>query len=286
MPTPRRTFAAIVVLVAAILTSALPAAAQSPGANGTKTYGDNNHLVVPCMSTDLYGAPGPFNRYLQGGIAWAPDGNRIAIAVESGTFLSSSGTELITLTTSPCTTPRSLGPVDWGSRASFSPDGKQVAVQRAGDIWIVDVATGKALRNLTPNLASTRESNPSWSPKNSAIAYTASDGIRTRPVAGGPSTLWKKGVLEFADYSPDGTKIAYLEAGRIKYAATSTGSTVVTTPIQAEGHFTWSPDGQRFFFTSTLDVTRCVVATTTGKVLERVTAINGPCTAASWQPKR
>lgn len=283
MPTPRRTLAAAIALAAVIFATALPAAAQHPGANGIKTYNDDNNVIVPCMG--WYAGDGPYERFLNGGIAWAPDGNRVALTVDYEGSWTPTGTELITLTTSPCTTPRSLGPVDMGSRASFSPDGKQVAVQRNGDIWIVDVASGKSLRNLTPNLASTQETNPSWSPKNTAVAYTASDGIRTRPPAGGASKLWKKGAVNFADYSPDGTKIAYIEGDRIKYASSSTGASVVTTPIQANDYFTYSPDGKFFFFTSYVDMEYCVVATTTGKIVERVFASDF-CWAPSWQPRR
>lgn len=284
MPNTRRLLAVLVVLAAAVLGAAQPAAAQYPGANGEKTYNNDNDVMVPCMAS--YYGDGPYDRFLNGGIAWAADGNRVALTVDAREPVApASFTELITLTTSPCTTPRSLGPVDTGSRASFSPDGKQVAVQRGGDIWIVEVATGRS-RNLTPNLASTAETNPSWSPKGTAIAYESSDGIRTRPPAGGASTLWKKGALDYPDYSPDGTKIAYIEGTRIRYAASVGGTGVVTTPISPEPtYFTWSPDGKFFFFTSGVNSSNCVVATLTGKIVERV-GWQSFCAAASWQPRR
>ena len=280
-----RLFLIGVAAAGVVLGVSVPASAQYPGTNGLVTYiVDGTDSTVPCMG--LYYGDGPFDRFVEE-ITWAPDGKQVAQTVSPR---SPGSDRLIVFDTSTCSIPRDLGPVDFRSTTSWSPDGTQIAVQRGGDIWILKTSTGAVVRNLTPNLPSTIESHPSWSPKNTGIAYRASDGIRIRPVTGGASRLWKANVDQ-PDWSPDGSKIAYLAGrssypntalSRIAYANASTGGSVVTTAITAD-QFTWSPDGKYFFFRGIYG--NCVVATIAGKITFRPPGGEENCWAPSWQPK-
>ena len=97
-----------------------------------------------------------------------------------------------------------------------SPDGKQVAFQTLGKIWIKDVApAGGAARRLTKQ-EDHFEQSPAWSRDGKSIVYTTWDderagSIRIAPAAGGEgrTVTAKPGHYREPALSPDGTKVVY-----------------------------------------------------------------------------
>jgi len=147
---------------------------------------------------------------------WSPDGREIAFsATRNGNqdlyLMNADGTNIRRLTTSPATD-------EW---PSFSPDGTTVVYSNSGTrplddsgfsptsrLYIVSAAGGRPTRVSSHDFA---ETQPSWSPDGTMIAYQAdgeiavmnADGTGSRAVsgqrAGGFTPRW----------SPDGSTIAF-----------------------------------------------------------------------------
>lgn len=153
----------------------------------------------------------------------------------------------------------------WLRDARISPQGDRIAFEYKGDIWVVPVTGGNALR-LT-SLPS-YESNPVWSPDGTTIAF-ASDrhgnfDIFTAPASGGSAKrLTSNSASEIPEaFSPDGKSIYYSAAiqapaqssmfpsGRMTqlYSVPITGGKakqVLATPAQS---ISFSPDGKTMLY--------------------------------------
>jgi serine/threonine-protein kinase len=146
-------------------------------------------------------------------------------------------------------------PVTATSAPRFAPDGERIAVDNAGEIWVLSRSPGVAPRRLTSDSANSR---PEWSPDGRQVLYVSTLGgrntLRIRPVdgAGVASTLLElqdreiwQGVL-----SPDGKTIALrtgTQAGADLWYHALEGDTTLhplaATPFQ-EHSPQFSPDGR------------------------------------------
>jgi hypothetical protein len=147
--------------------------------------------------------------------------------------------------------------------AVYSPDGTMLAFVRAGDLWVAN-ADGSGQRRLarTPDVV---EWGPQWSPRGTALAYTASVGgrrqIRVVQLPTGPSVRVAASAAE--EWSP-----AFSASGRLAFASTRGGTPAVYT-AQANGFgaaafdttapavppvdirdLAWAPDGKRLAYTA------------------------------------
>ena len=93
--------------------------------------------------------------------AWSPTGTRIATAIYPGVH--------VYRTVGPSSAPRAVSDLPQARGLDWSPDGRTLAVEAAGDLWLVDAVTGRE-RRLT-NTPGVFESSPTWSPDGRWLAY-------------------------------------------------------------------------------------------------------------------
>jgi TolB protein len=113
-------------------------------------------------------------------VAWAPTGRRFATGNLPGIRLyRADGTFVRVLTDLP-----------GAYRLDWSPDGRQLAVEALGDLWLVDASDGTA-RRLT-DTADVQEFSPVWSPDGRWLAYGAGPGgyDPNRPGSTTDPTIW------------------------------------------------------------------------------------------------
>ncbi|WP_432489046.1 TolB family protein [Kineococcus sp. SYSU DK018] len=273
----KRTLLATLGAALAVALTSTPAAAQLPGPNGPKVYVDQGtELVAPCLSgapadgqwTAFHIAPWP------GSTSFSPSGRYLAI---SG-YNDKAGEKLFIVDVVDCHPPRPIGAP--ASSTSWSPDGKQLAVSRNGDVEIISPQTGALVRNVT-NTPDAWDYSPSWNPRGGRIAFGSTDGVRTVAVTGGASTLLARN-RSYPVYRPDGRRIAYGGGPRIETVDADTGRNREVMPLTASGGFTYSPDGKYLFLTS-ISTGECVVATTSGRITERLGTWS--CSGTTWGRK-
>lgn len=140
-------------------------------------------------------------------------------------------------------------------RPVISPDGKTIAFNALGDIYVMPV--GGAPVNITHDAA--YDCDPAWSPDGSQLVYCSDK-------AGGLLQLWLRDMKTGNErqlthlstqpispaFSPDGKRIAFLNVDgmwRRAGIATVNVATGAISPVHASifapGAPTWSPDGKR-----------------------------------------
>jgi Tol biopolymer transport system component/cytosine/adenosine deaminase-related metal-dependent hydrolase len=176
--------------------------------------------------------------------------------------------------------------------AQLSPDGRMVAMDALGVLWLVSAAGGDA-RRLTSDLFDIAQ--PEWSPDGSTLTFQSyrdgcfnvwlvrADGSGLRQLTRGPYDHREP------RFSPDGRRIAFSTDAPGSYAvhaldlATGATVTVADGPGQ-EYEPAWSPDGSRVAFV--VDNTRIdVVEVASGA---RTTAVTVPADevlhSPAWTP--
>jgi Tol biopolymer transport system component len=150
---------------------------------------------------------------------WSPDGRRIAYLQAAA-----DGSELWVMDADGSHQQRFAMPVE-AVHPSWSPDGRQIAFDNGYGIWLVN-ADGSDPRPLTPNCTPTGSCDPSvsyfapeWSFDGQKLTYGAGDQVGDRfvVVSTTAGTVLAQGgtdqccaVFTFPQWSPDGTKVAYL----------------------------------------------------------------------------
>lgn len=120
-------------------------------------------------------------------------------------------------------------------------------------IYVLDTA-GPAGQGTKVSGTQHKDMYPTWSPDGNLIAFyggsRSPSGLYVVPAAGG--TVTYIGVGYYADWSPDGGRLAYTQSGDILYVnvnpatGAKIGDPVQVTDDVANGfgeHPTWSPDG-------------------------------------------
>ena len=201
---------------------------------------------------------GPF-----GGLAWSPDGTRVTALVqriwgnpddpsdfaEGGVLCDAYVVNIASQRWARVFAFASDNGGGCWTSLSWSPDGRRLALDDGGSLWVVGLDGGHP-----SSLRTSGAHEPAWSPDGLEIAYTknfvdgvprseirtiAPDGTGDRRLTAGDSPAW----------SPDGAQIAYLRAGDI-WVINADGSgqhRVTRTPVD-EIQPIWSPDGRRIAY--------------------------------------
>ena len=192
------------------------------------------------------------NNFVDDDPTWSPDGKKIA-------FLSQNelGALAIFVMNGDGTAKTEITPVSvteyHDKIISWSPDGRQLVINHANGIDIVD-ADDSNRRFLTSG------SNPAWSPDGSKILFVGSDGLANiNPDGTGLHSLSLLGF--YPDWSPDGLQITYLRfdgANQIILVANSDGTDAHDFAYECGGlsphgcsyivSVDWSPDGSKFVY--------------------------------------
>ncbi len=180
---------------------------------------------------------------------------------------------------------------------AVSPDGKSLAIDLQGSLWIVPIGGGRATL-ITDYFNDARQ--PVWSPDGNTLLYfgyreggydlwtVAADGTGARRLTEGAyddrEPMW----------SPDGKAIAFssdrVGKGPPSYniwtlSLESGAITQITSDPGEDRMPTWSPDGREIAYSSTRGAQSAIFATTLATGAERsLKAMQGRLDAPSWGP--
>lgn len=140
----------------------------------------------------------------------------------------------------------------------LSPNGEHVTFVTQNDLWLWDVAGGEP-KALTDDLY--LEMSPTWSPDGKEIAYSSdksgTQNIYILNVESGEErqlTSFTNKSVRYADYSPDGDKIAFQDQNGFTYTIqVETGEVEQVTDEEKTypedtGPPTWGPEGDTLAF--------------------------------------
>jgi hypothetical protein len=142
---------------------------------------------------------------------------------------------------------------------SVSANGNEIVFHRSGGpgygIWQVRAdGTGAHQVTVDPQAVAANDTDPTWSPDGSRIAFIRNSDVFVMNADGSGSTNLTTGLAASADmpaWSPDGSQIAFLASNQIWLVAPggTPGPTQLTTgSIGNRGGPSWSPDGSRLAY--------------------------------------
>jgi dipeptidyl aminopeptidase/acylaminoacyl peptidase len=247
----------VIITAAAALVGGVGASASSVARTPTLSFtvapGVSGYGFTPLGGGICLGGRRITDPAADGGIAWSPDGSRVAFFRQTGTLTAdvfvtdADGSHLRNLT---------HGSAQFSWAPDWSPDGTRI-VYMAFDPNVEQLVTVRpdgSGAEIVPNTAvdPTRQLGaPQWFPDGSVLGFTLTDGIHVIRPDGSGSRLLLADAAGF-DWSPDGRRIAFTRGGDLALADSdgSNVSFVTHTPNLLEGTAEWSPDGSRMVYVS------------------------------------
>ncbi|HLN62541.1 MAG TPA: hypothetical protein VK464_13430 [Symbiobacteriaceae bacterium] len=142
---------------------------------------------------------------------------------------------------------------------SWSPDGRQVAFMRDGQIWLAE-AGGKGARLVTSN-SSVWDAAPAWKPNGKELAFsrTAMHGDAAWVVLLDPATGKERELVKEAEpvghvaWAPSGAGLYYTTVTRLKYVDAKSGKSRLVLQVAEDwemhaGGLTVSRDGKQLIY--------------------------------------
>jgi Tol biopolymer transport system component len=269
-------------LVAALgIVATLIAVNSLPDRRGTDQVGDDPTVPVPTRSGRFFldletGATTSLPEGIPQGVFYAasPDGTMVA------TDPCCDGSDPVWIASIDGTDVRRIteGEMD-GYGPRWSPDGSLLvfqgrdgATQELGNLFVVDVATGRTTRvtDLEPRRYGLWFLSPSFTPDGESILFQLPRGpdyprqrwdLWVVPVSGGEPTLVRRNATMGA-YSPAGEALAFLDPTGGEWSSptllVADGNDLIDPRVIAEGRAIdwprWSPDGTRIAYADTGEI--------------------------------
>jgi hypothetical protein len=290
----RASFAGMLATGAVMAAAPAVAFAAFPGANGRIAFERTGNVWV--MDADgKHAAPITSDGNAGGGLAWSPDGTRIAFDRASGPDTG------VFVMASDGSKEKKLAPD--AAYPAWSPDGTRIAFVRFTggnrDVWAMD-ADGTHAGQLTHDGDAF---NPAWSPDGAQIAFdrlAPNAGLWAVDIGGNNQIKLAPGQPGRPDWSPDSSRIVVSSGLSISVMnRDGTGLTTLTTRVAGFGGFSddagrWSPDGTKIVFARDFndddEDTGIMVIGAAGGQITPLTFSNadngGEDRVADWQPLR
>ncbi len=182
--------------------------------------------------------------------SWSPDGHQIAFA-SSRHDRRTGRNQIYVMNADGSGVDRVTNGAGGKFEPDWSPDGARIAFvgDREGnfDLFVMNV-DGSGITNMTNSPAS--ESDPAWSPAGRSLVYTVNANVpQLWMMDSGGGGAYRLGDGVAADWSPDGSRLAYTVPGiGIVVVSLQDGSAQRVTGGAYDLEPTWSPDGSRIIF--------------------------------------